>query len=122
LRVYRYLWILSVFIPGSKPVAKTGTRTPIALWETEIAFERRYRDNDHWHNLRPDALAEFQEGDQRVRFWLEWDRATMGARDLGAKLRTYEQYVASREWFKGKRDLRFLLIVTLERDQEMRIA
>ena len=43
-------------------------------------------------------------------------------RDLAAKFRTYAQYVASREWFKEKATLPFLLIVTPERDQEMRFA
>ncbi len=53
---------------------------------------------------------------------MEWDRGTMGARDLGVKLSTYAHYVASREWFKEKATLPFLLIVTPERDQEMRFA
>jgi len=57
-----------------------------------------------------------------VRFWLEWDRGTMSSRDLGVKLRTYEQYVASREWFKQEAALPLLLFVTPDPGQEMRIG
>jgi predicted transcriptional regulator len=99
-----------------------GHEHRLLWWETGAACERRYRDHDHWHNLRPDALAEYQVGEQRVRFWLEWDRATMGTRDLGAKLRTYAQYVASREWFKQEAVLPLLLVVTPDPAQEMRIG
>lgn len=91
-------------------------------WEAGTACERRYHDHDHWHNLRPDAMGEYQAGERRVRFWLEWDRATMGTRDLVAKFRTYACYVASREWFREMAVLPFLLIVAPGREQEMRIA
>jgi protein involved in plasmid replication-relaxation len=91
-------------------------------WETGAVCERRYRDHDRWHNLRPDALAEYQAGERRVRFWLEWDLGTMAIGDLASKMRTYAHYVASKEWFKEKSILPFLLIVTPERDQEMRFA
>jgi hypothetical protein len=45
----------------------------------------------------------------------------MSTRDLAIKCKTYAHYVATREWFKGKAALPFLLIVAPERDQEMRI-
>jgi DNA-binding IclR family transcriptional regulator len=90
-------------------------------WETGAACERRYRDHDHWHNLRPDALAEYQARDRRVHFWLEWDRGTMATRDLAIKFRTYGQYMASREWFKQETTLPLLLVVTPDQGQEMRI-
>ena len=99
-----------------------GREHRLLWWETGAACERRYRDHDHWHNLRPDALAEYQAGEQRVRFWLEWDRGTMGTRDLAVKLRTYEQYVASREWFKQEATLPLLLVVTPDPGQEMRLG
>ncbi len=99
-----------------------GHEHRLLWWETGVACERRYRDHDHWHNLRPDALAEYQAGERRVRFWVEWDRGTMAIRDLATKCRTYAHYVASREWFRDKEILPFLLIVTPERDQEMRMA
>ena len=63
-------------------------------WESCV---RRYRDHDRWHNLRADALAAYHAVEQRVRFCLEWDRATMGARDLVAKFKTYVRYTTSRE-------------------------
>jgi hypothetical protein len=99
-----------------------GREHRLLWWETGAACERRYRDHDHWYNLRPDALAEYQVGEQRVRFWLEWDRATMGTRDLVAKFRTYAHYVISREWFREKAGLPLLLMVTPGKEQEMRIA
>lgn len=48
----------------------------LCWWETGAMCERRYRVAEQWHNLRPDALAEYRVGSQRVRFWLEWDRGT----------------------------------------------
>jgi len=46
----------------------------------------------------------------------------MGTRDLLAKLRTYAQYVASREWFKQAAALPLLLVVTPDPGQEMRLG
>ena len=46
----------------------------------------------------------------------------MGMRDLGAKLRTYEHYVTSREWFKQEGALPMLLIVAPDPGQEMRFG
>jgi len=99
-----------------------GHEHRLLWWGTGAACERRYRDHEHWHNLRPDAFAAYQAGEHRVRFWLEWDRATMGTRDLGAKLRTYEHYVTSREWFKQEAALPMLLIVTPDPGQETRFG
>jgi hypothetical protein len=67
-------------------------------------------------------MGEYQAEERRVRFWLEWDWATMGTRDLMAKFRTYAQYVTSREWFKEKGVLPLLLVVAPGQGQEMRIA
>ena len=99
-----------------------GREHRLLWWETGTACERRYRDHEHWHNLRPDALATYQAGERRVRFWLEWDRGTMSSRDLAVKCRTYEQYVASREWFKQEASLPLLLVVTPDPEQERRIS
>jgi len=99
-----------------------GHEHRLLWWEIGAACERRYRDHEHWHNLRPDAFAAYQAGERRVRFWLEWDRATMGTRDLGAKLRTYEHYVTSREWFKQEAALPMLLIVAPDPGQERRFG
>ena len=117
-----YLWLLRVVIPGSQQERTQGREHRLLWWETGAACERRYRDHDHWHNLRPDAFAEYQAGERRVRFWLEWDRATMGTRDLAAKFRTYAQYVASREWFKQEAALPLLLVVTPDSGQERRLG
>jgi hypothetical protein len=91
-------------------------------WETGAACERRYYDHERWHNFRPDAMGEYQGEEQRVRFWLEWDRATMGTRDLVAKFRTYTQYVTSHEWCKEQRVMPYLLVIVPGKEQEMRIA
>ena len=99
-----------------------GREHRLLWWETGAACERRYRDHERWHNLRPDAGAEYQAGERQVRFWLEWDRATMGTRDLVAKFRTYAHYVTSREWFKEKEVLPHLLVIAPDKEQEMRIA
>jgi hypothetical protein len=90
--------------------------------ETGPACERRYRNHDHWHNLRHDVLAAYQAGEQWVRFWLEWDRATMGERDLGAKFKTYAHYVISRLWFREQAGLPLPFMVTPGKEQEMRIV
>ena len=106
-------------------VSQAASQEPghcLLWWETGASCERRYRDHDHWHNLRPDAVGEYQAGKRRLRFWLEWDRATMGTRDLVAKFKTYAHYVVSREWFREKTVLPLLLIVAPGREQEMRIA
>ena len=93
------------------------------LWlEIGAASECRYPDHERWHSLRPDAIGEYQAGEQRVRFWLEWDRATMGTRDLVAKFRTYTQYVTSHEWCKEQPAMPYLLVVVPSREQEMCIA
>jgi predicted transcriptional regulator len=91
-------------------------------WETGVACERRYRDHDRWHNLRPDAFAEYQAGERQIRFWLEWDRGTMSSRDLAVKFQTYEHAVDSREWFKQEAVLPFLLVVTAHPGQEKRLG
>ena len=90
-------------------------------WETGAACERRYRVQDRWYNLKPDALAEYQIGAQRIRFWLEWDRGTMNVRDLAIKFSSYAQYIASREWARERAVLPLLLCVAPDIAQEKRI-
>ncbi len=90
-------------------------------WETGSLCERRYRDHDHWYNLRPDGAGEYQVGAQRVRFWLEWDRGTMVVRDLATKFYTYARYVAYRTWVKEHAMLPLLLTVAADLGQERRI-
>src|SRR5215471_10929662 len=86
-----------------------GRQHHLLWWETGSICERRYPDHDHWHNLRPDAMGEYQAGERPVRFWLEWDRTTIGTRDLVAKFQTYAQYVTSHAWFKEQHFMPYLL-------------
>jgi hypothetical protein len=99
-----------------------GREHHLLWWETGATCERRYPDHEHWHNLRPDAMGEYQAGEWQVRFWLEWDRATMGMRDLVAKFQTYVQYVTSHAWFKEQHVMPYLLVIVPGKEQEMRIA
>ena len=94
----------------------------LCWWETGTTCERRYYRQDHWHNFRPDALAEYRVGTRALRFWLEWDRGTMQVRDLRAKFASYTYYLASREWVKERTPLPWLLCVTPDVGQEQRLA
>ena len=87
-----------------------------------MACERRYRDHDVWQVLRPDAEAEYQDGEHDLRFWLEWDRGTMNTRDLAKKFSAYARYVASRVWREDHAILPILLMVVPEPGQELRVA
>jgi hypothetical protein len=81
-------------------LAEVARRAPghaLCWWETGARCERRYQIGDQWYNLRPDALAEYCADSRQVRFWLEWDRGTMNARDLAVKFTSYAQYIASSE-------------------------
>lgn len=84
--------------------------------------ERRYQVNEQWHNLRPDALAEYRAGERRIRFWLEWDRGTMNVRDLTTKCSAYAHYLVSREWARERSPLPLLVCVTPDIAQEQRLA
>jgi hypothetical protein len=90
-------------------------------WETGAACERRYRFQDRWYNLKPDALAEYQREEQRLRFWLEWDRGTMNVRDLAVKFTSYAHYGASHEWARERAVLPVLLCVAPDIAQEKRM-
>lgn len=95
----------------------------VLWWETGSRCERRYRDHESWHNLRPDATMEYMAGGQRLRAWLEWDEGTMKRRNLEPKLEAYATYVRTREWSReGLRVLPVLLIVAPNREQETRVA
>lgn len=100
-----------------------GREHRLIWWVTGLACARRYRHQNRWHNLRPDGAGEYRIGGRRVRFWLEWDRGTMGPRDLEAKFAAYACYVESREWppDDGSRPP-LLLVVTLDGGQEGRIV
>ena len=74
-----------------------GRTHQLLWWEMGIFIERRYRDHDRMHNLRPDALAAYQIGERTLRFWLEWDRNTMSTKDLTEKFESYQYYIQARE-------------------------
>jgi protein involved in plasmid replication-relaxation len=93
----------------------------LCWWETGAVCERRYRVHERWHNLRPDALAEYRMDSRQMRFWLEWDRGTMNVRDLTVKFSSYAHYLASREWAREGRALPWLLCVAPELAQERRM-
>ena len=93
----------------------------ICWWETGAVCERRYRVGEQWYNLRPGALAEYLMGQQRTRFWLEWDCGTMNVRDLAVKFISYEHYIASREWAREDARLPKLLCVVPDIAQEIRM-
>jgi len=92
-------------------------------WETGRACERYYREMDGWHAMRPDGAGEYQAGQRRFRFWLEWDRGTMNRRDLEVKFAAYDHYIRSREWrTDGNDPLPMLLVVTSNVAQETLIG
>ncbi len=90
-------------------------------WETGAQCERRYRMGEQWHNLRPDAQAEFRAGSQPFRFWLEWARGTMNVRDLALKFDAYRHFVSSGEWAQERSRLPRLLCVAPDIAQELRM-
>jgi Fe2+ or Zn2+ uptake regulation protein len=93
----------------------------LCWWETGAVCERRYLLHEQWHNLRPDALAGYRVGSKEFRFWLEWDRGTMNARDLTTKFDSYAQYMNSREWAKERSTLPRLFCIVPDIAQERRV-
>ncbi len=109
------------FFAALKRATKQHPEHRLCWWETGATCERRYRVGEQWHNLRPDALAEFRAGSQQFRFWLEWDRGTMNARDLAVKFDAYRHYAASHEWAQERSSLPRLLCVAPDIAQERRM-
>lgn len=72
--------------------------TSLLWWETGGRCERTFVWRDQWYRFKPDAQAAVRQGKHTWRFWLEWDRGTMGVRDLESKCATYAAYLTSREW------------------------
>jgi hypothetical protein len=101
--------------------ARKETGQELCWWETGAMCERRYRVGEQWYNLKPDALAEYRMGQQRMRFWLEWDRGTMNVRDLTIKFTSYAHYIASREWAREHSLLPVLICVAPDIAQERRM-
>src|SRR5947207_8724156 len=93
----------------------------MCLWEKGAMCERRYKVGEQWYNLKPDALAEYCVGSQRMRFLLEWDCGTMNVRDLAIKFTSYAQYIASREWARERSIMPLLTCVAPDIAQEKRM-
>ena len=94
----------------------------VRWWETGVNSEWHFSYREQTYRFRPDALACVQIGERAFRFWLEWDRGTMGKRDLQIKFATYAMYLESREWARSAPSLPALLCVTPEIGQERRMA
>ncbi|MDQ2904869.1 MAG: replication-relaxation family protein [Chloroflexota bacterium] len=90
-------------------------------WEQGYAREQFYAAYDAWRHVRPDALAEYQAGKRRVRFWLEWTRATVGVQDLEEKVQAYRRYITLREWAREGAVLPIILLVTPDGGHEERV-
>jgi hypothetical protein len=109
------------FFAGLALAARQDSKHALCWWETGPVCERRYRVGEQWYNLKPDALAEYRVGQQRMRFWLEWDRGTMNVRDLAVKFTSYANYIASREWAREGSMLPVLVCIAPEIAQERRM-
>jgi hypothetical protein len=109
------------FFASLTQAARKEREQALCWWETGTVCERRYRVHDQWYNLRPDALAEYRVGSQRMRFWLEWDRGTMNVRDLATKFASHAQYIDSREWARERSVLPLLICIVPDIAQERRV-
>ncbi len=109
------------FFASLARAARQQPEQELCWWETGAMCEQRYQFREQWHNLRPDALAAYRAGPKQVRFWLEWDRGSMNARDLTIKFTSYAHYLASREWTREGASLPRLFVVAPEVAQERRI-
>lgn len=103
---------------------KALTSVPAAYlrwWETGALCERVFLYREKTYHFKPDALACVQIGGRSLRFWLEWDRGTMGVRDLERKCATYAAYLTSREWASAGMPLPLLVCVVPDIAQERRL-
>ena len=99
-----------------------GLDAALLWWEIGARCARAFHDAGAWQVIRPDGAGEWRVDGQRFRFWLEWDRGTMGPRDLSAKFTAYARYLQSGEWrVDGNEPLPALLIVTQSDEQMARL-
>lgn len=94
----------------------------LQFWETGMRCERSFAFAGRQHRFRPDALAELHGPTGRVRFWLEWDRATETAQRLQRRLETYAHYLTSREYAREAGRLPVVLYITATIAQERLVA
>ena len=99
------------FFASLAQAAKREPGQALCWWETRVVCERRYLVGEQWYNLKPDALAEYHVGSQRMRFWLEWDHGSSHARDLAVDFTSYAHSIASREWARERSMLPVLVCV-----------
>lgn len=99
-------------------LVRQGAR--LCWWETGGMCEHFFHYRERLYHFQPDAFAAVQTGGRQMRFWLEWDRGTMGVRDLERKCATYAAYLSSREWARGGISPPVLLYVAPEIAQERR--
>lgn len=100
--------------------ATPGAR--VCWWETGAPCEHVFTYREQTYHFKPDALACVQFGDRTIRFWLEWDRGTMGVRDLEHKCATYAAYLTSRAWTTIGTVLPALVYIAPEIAQERRFV
>lgn len=104
------------------PSANAPSVTRLLWWEVGSRSEYRYQDHGRWHNLRPDGVGALRAGERRFHFWLEYDRGTMGQRDLVQKFSSYATYVSSGQWREAQeRPLPHLLVVVQDLAQLARM-
>lgn len=121
--VYSFFALLHTALRATQPGRTEDMADQVVWWETGRACMRHYRTQQGWGAIRPDGAAEVVVHGRRVSLWLEWDRSTMGLRDLRAKFTAYAEYVRSREWrTDGNSPLPLLLIVTADTDGETRMV
>ncbi|HVT97553.1 MAG TPA: replication-relaxation family protein [Acidobacteriaceae bacterium] len=96
--------------------------TRLLWWETGVLSERHFAFRERIYRFRPDAFASVQIGQRPMRFWLEWDRGTMTAKNYQVKFTTYAMYLASREWARSSPLLPALLCVAPDIGQESQLT
>ena len=91
-------------------------------WETGAICEHVFEWRGKIYHFKPDAFVGARIAGHALRFWLEWDRGTMGVRDLESKCATYAAFLTSREWVQGSSLPPALLCVFPEIAQEQRFG
>jgi hypothetical protein len=94
--------------------AGTGRDEVVVEWRNEAACARG--------RLRPDGYGLYRRAAREYGFFLEYDRGTMSARDYGAKLAAYHDYLASGRFARDYQGFPSILVVTTTTAAEERIA
>ena len=94
--------------------ARTGRDEAVVEWRNAAACARG--------RLRPDGYGLYRLAQREYGFFLEYDRGTMSARDYGAKLAAYHDYLASGRFARDYQGFPTILVVTTSNAAEERIA